>query len=252
MSIRSQVLTVAATALAAASFGAHALATFTGADLDGSADIRASSTISDAARSAFAASLSNAVTEGFESAAVGGFTTLALNLPGIGTTTLDGGSGARIASLPAGTTDGFGRYPNSGSRYLLVESGRLTVSFSSRVAAFGFYGIDIGDFDTSMRMTLNFADGGSQLIDLGLPQGIDGTRTFYGVIAGNSGEELNSVLLEGDATFIDVFAVDDMIVSPGAQVCRTGCDLPEPGMPALLGLGLLALATGRGRQRHGT
>ncbi len=51
-----------------------------------------------------------------------------------------------LDNIPTGT-DGFGRYPTSGNQFFNDVSSELDIFFDQDVAAFGFNGIDVGDFD---------------------------------------------------------------------------------------------------------
>jgi len=123
-----------------------------GEDLNNSATVPLASTPNSSAKSAqFQSLLIGVGTEDFEGIATGTVAPLGLTFPGAGMATLSGGSGV-VAAVAPGTTNGFGRYsvPSpSSSKFWDVSAGGtgdFVVTFTSAVAAFGFWGIDIGDF----------------------------------------------------------------------------------------------------------
>ena len=129
--------------LAVATTGALASTTFFGEDLGQGEYVRLTShPNADAARNSFMAQLVGVGTENFEGFANGTGAPLALTFPGAGTATLNGNG--NVAYVPTGT-NGVGRYPISGNQYWEAGYG-FSIVFSQAVAAFGFYGIDIGDF----------------------------------------------------------------------------------------------------------
>jgi len=69
---------------------------------------------------------------------------------GAGTATFTGTG--QIANVPSGD-NGFGRYPISGNQYFDTGS-VFTITFSTAIAAFGFFGVDIGDFGGQVTLTL--------------------------------------------------------------------------------------------------
>lgn len=129
---------------------------------------------------------------------------------------------------------------------------RSVILNSANVAAFGFYGMDIGEFGGDLRITVNFAGGGSQLLDVpNAASGQDGSRLFFGFIADNASEEFTSIVFS-DAVggSGDVFAFDDMTVGSLGQVCRVNCgnNVPEPASIALMMLGVGGLIASRRRK----
>lgn len=181
--------------------------------------------------------LSNLVgvgTETFETQSGGA--PLNLSFPGAGTATLTGGNGA-VVSLANGVTNGAGRYGitrdgGQSERFWEVQaggSGNFVVTFSQAIAAFGFYGIDIGDFGGQLR--LQTAGGSSVLLTVPNTVGgggsTDGSVLFFGFIATTLAETVTSVSFLTSTGGGDVFAFDDFTVGSIEQVQPPGV-VPEP------------------------
>jgi len=131
--------------------------TFFREDLGSGEDTRiVSHPTADAARTNFFSFLDGVGTEDFETFSDGATAFLAANFGAAGTAT-NYGSGS-IDNVPTGT-NGRGRYPISGDQYWETNSRTWSISFTESIAAFGFYGIDIGDFDGQVTVTtLNGVD----------------------------------------------------------------------------------------------
>lgn len=74
------------------------------------------------------------------------------------------------------TTNGAGKW--------LEFRDRLTVTFSSSIRAFGFYGTDWGDFNGRVKARIHYASGAEQIVDV--PHTVpaaDGNLCFFGFIA---------------------------------------------------------------------
>ena len=99
------------------------------------------------AETAFLSNLVGVGTEDFEGLALGAPPPggLPVSFPGAGTATLLGSGFVGTPPFPGFDTDLTGIYPISGSQYW--DSGSLfNITSSAPIAAFGFYGVDIGDF----------------------------------------------------------------------------------------------------------
>ena len=225
--------------------------TYFGEDLNNSSSVPlATHANADAAQSSFLASLLGVGTETFESFATGTGTPLALNFGAAGTATLAGGGGT-IATVAPGTTNGFGRYAISGSNYWEVDAGgggnfHVDFSIGGGIAAFGFYGVDIGDFGGTLTLTL--ANGSSTVINVpntvGSNGSTDGSVLYFGIIGTTAADLFTSITFNTSTGQGDVFAFDNLTIGSLEQVRPT----PEPGSLALIGIGLAALALRKRRQ----
>lgn len=169
---------------------------------------------SDAARAAFLSGLIGVGTETLESFGTGTPAPLAVTFPGAGTATLLGNG--EIATVVSGT-NGVGRYPISGDNYW-EASDVFSITFSNPVAAFGFYGIDIGDFSGQVTVTLQ--SGVTTLLTIPhTVNGLGGSVIYFGVQ--NVADPFVSVTFGNSAPGVDFFAFDDFTIGSVQQVVPT-------------------------------
>jgi len=236
------VLAAAATLVAASNANAYAI--FTGADGNNNPNVPLSSMPNaTAAETAFKSHLTGVGTETFEGRS--GAAPLPLSFGAAGTATLQGGG--MVSSAISGTTNG-GRYSvGGGSNYWEVEatqSGGFQVIFSQDIAAFGFYGTDIGDFGGTL--SLQFLNDSNVVIStVVVPTAAanvaDGSALYFGAIAANNNELFKSVRFVSTLGTGDVFGFDNLTIGAKEQVTS----VPEPTTLALLSLGVLGFAAAR-------
>lgn len=225
---------------------AQAYQTFFGEDINNSSIVPLlSHPNASIASSSFLASLTGVGTETFEGFSPDTPAPLTLNFPGAGSATLTGGDGL-IVSVAPGSTNGFGRYATSGNNYWDVTAGadgNFVVNFLNPVAAFGFYGIDIGDFGG--QLTVELTSGITQNFTVpntfgseGYP---DGSVLFWGVIGQNNSETFTSAVFNTTTGEGDVFAFDDMTIGSFDQVNPNLSPTPEPPAIALIGAAIACL-----------
>ncbi len=191
---------------------------------------------SSAAEASFLANLSGAGTETFESKtpwlAPG-----VLAFPGVGTATMTGD-----ATVVAGHT-GVGRYPISGTNWVETSTS-LAIDFDSPTAAFGFYGIDVGDFGGDL--TLHFIDGTTMDFTLGTAGMAGGSVMYFGYI--NDVNLFNRVEFGNTVPGDDFFAFDNMTIGSVEMVIPP---IPDAGTTfGLLGMALLGLAAANRKLRN--
>jgi len=198
-----------------------------------------------AARASFLSSLYGVGTEDFESFSDGD-TSLSLNFPSAGTATLNGGGSVnRVVS----GTNGAGRYATSGINYWETGSG-FSIDFTAPIAAFGFYGIDIGDFGGQVTVTL--MGGITTTYNVGNTiNGLGGGVLFWGVV--DASNPFTRITFGNTAAGTDYFGFDDMTIGSVSQVCGQAGNPPCPSVPesssiALIGMGLLGLVWSRRRK----
>ncbi len=183
----------------------------------------------DAARADFFSYLIGVGTETFEGFPTGTGAPLAVSFGAAGTATLGGGG-----SVQSGH-DGIGRYPISGTQWWGNSSG-FTIDFSDPVAAFGFYGVDIGDFGG--RVTLTLLSGLSY--DVIIPNtinGAGGSVLYFGYI--NTDNPFTKATFGNTAPGTDFFGFDDFSIGSIEQVNPN----PIPEASTYVGaLGVAALA----------
>lgn len=192
----------------------------------------------DAARDSFLAHLINPGTEGLESFEDGTSAPVSVNFGTAGTAKL-GGSGY-VSSVPTGT-NGFGRYPISGNKYW--ETGSVFyLEFTEPQVAFGFYGVDVGDF--TGRLTLTYEDGSTETVTV--PNTINsagGTVIYYGFI--DQDNPFVKVTFGNTAPGTDYFGFDaftigiqEQIQDPEDPVTEVP-EFPTVALPMVAILGLM-------------
>lgn len=209
--------------------------TFFGQDLNPGT----STTNSDTANSQFFSHLvAGTGTEDFEGFATGTAASLNVTFPGSLSTTITATLSGTNNEIKSGA-DGAGRFPTSLSKYLVADQD-FQLTFSAPIAAFGFYGTDIGDFSGQLVLTL--AGGGTSTLTIPTASGSSGSNSgnqiFWGFI--DPTQTYTSISFSNTNSGIDFFGFDDMTIGDVRQV---RINVPEPGQLGMFGLGALLLGT---------
>lgn len=244
-----KTLAVAGMAVSLSAGTAHAgFLTFFGEDLHNSAFTPLAATPNaDTAQGNFLSNLTGVGTENFEGFTAGDGAPLPVNFGVAGTATLNGTG--NIVTQAAGTASS-GRYGTSGTNFWEMSTGTTTafdVDLSGATAAFGFYGVDIGDFGDQLEISLNDAANTTFLVPntAGAGGSTDGSVLFFGFIGTTAADTFTQVTIASTVGG-EVFAFDDFTIGSLEQVTL----VPEPGALAIFGLGLLGLGYARRRRSN--
>ncbi len=228
------VIAIGIVALLSAGSVSASVQTFFGMDLNYSGPPHTPLTSwpnASAARAEFLSRLVEFGTEDFEGFPIGPGSPLTLDFGTIGTATLTGN---------VGVYEGFavGRYATSGSKYLEASTESFSIAFSQPQMAFGFYGIDIGDFDG--QVTVTTVDGTSITYIIPHPMGTntvnhnldpeDSSVLFWGLIGSTAADEFTGLSFGNTKADIDWFGFDDMTIGTQAHT-------PVPGAIVLGAIG---------------
>jgi len=236
--MRHKLLVLAIVALACSTFTLQAgTVTFFGEDVNYAGDpTTATPTNSNAAQAAFFANLTGVGTETFEEFSQYTYLPITVTFAGAGNATLTDPTGTSYINSG---NDGAGRFPISGTNYLETGAGSgFTITFSSPISAFGFYGTDVGDFGGALSLDMTKSGGGSVLLPVGNTIGSNGSTSgsvlyfgFYDLT-----NTYTSITFDNTGSGgVDIFGFDNFSIGSLQQVTPT----PEPGTLSLLGLGLL-------------
>lgn len=190
------------------------------------------------ARTTFLAALAGGVgTEDFERFSNGAASPLTLSFPGstgsIGATLT--GTGTDIQS-----SGGFGRFATSGSNFVETPGGGdFDINFTAPIAAFGFFGTDLGDVGNDLQITLTDSNSVETMFTLDLSGTPNGGLIFWGFT--DTAAQYTQISFDNVPGSGDVFGFDDMTIGDAGQVVGASA----PTMLALFGLGILGLGFAR-------
>lgn len=239
--MKARTLPALACTLFLASTACAAPLVFYGHDKGRGEDVRLTSTPNaDAARAAFLGLVDNAVTEDFEhfEEYAGYMSGLSLDFGIHGDSTLgstDGNRSLWVDAVALGSTNTKGRFAISGLNYLQVSSNYFQLSFANPISAFGFHGIDIGDFRGHFEIEVIDSDGALTAYTLeDTYRSRGGGVLFWGII--NDRTPFSSIRFANSNAGTDWFGFDDMILASARAI-----PVSEPGILGLLGLGVVML-----------
>jgi hypothetical protein len=158
---------------------------------------------------------------------------------------------------PTPTTDIDGRYPISGNNFW-YSGVNFSIRFSDAVAAFGFYGVDIGDFRGGLDLEFIPADSSVQPTTYTVPftpENAGGSVAYVGFIDDtNPFTQVNFVYTDplGVGAGADIFGFDDFTIGTLQQLVdpSESPPVPEPATLFLLGPAAIALVGFRRKSKR--
>lgn len=229
-----------------------------------------------AAKGAFLANVSNVGTENFDARTVGtpfpcGTPPCTLDDPEskfvfagrsvTGTVSFSSGFAPFANSEASGSQ--VGRFdttkpPGSTESQNYLEFGdSFVIDFNEAIAAFGFYGTDISDFNGTLRVTVvsqqntitylvklgDAIDCPPQSTNCDADNALSGNLLFWGIVQ-EAGDLISSVTIRNNSDGDDGFGLDDIMVAD-RLAGEPDPRVPEPASVALVGLALLGGAAAR-------
>jgi hypothetical protein len=160
-----------------------------------------------------------------------------------------GASGvATVQKVDANGLTNAGTFPTDGIQGISINSANnFKIKFASPLAAFSFWGTDLGDNKNTLTVILRKAGVNvqSKLIDYLDANAGNSSVFFFGGIAQNAAEQFDEVeLLSSISSTGDAIGIDQLTVGTAAQLTPQSKPVPTP---ALLP-GLVALAAGARRR----
>lgn len=107
-------------------------------------------------------------------------------------------------------------------------AGNFDINFSAPIAAFGFYGIDIGDF--LVTLSLGFSNGNiaTQAIPTAPLSQADGSVLYWGIITDLAEGDISKISFQTTQGTGDIFAFDNMTIGSRQQVIPNAVPSPLP------------------------
>lgn len=203
--------------------------TFSGNDSNGSEAVPLSSwPNSTRAQVDFLENLSDTVfTQNFELVPASSKSPIRLLFSRQGESTLTGllqGSEGQIFSVPSGSTY-KGSYGTSPTKFWSVVTGsssNFSITFDRPIAAIGFNGIDIGDFDGILDVRTYKKSKLVNSYKVPLSQGIsaNGSVLFFGIIEDSKKDRFDKIEFDtqNTGTIADIFSFDNIIAATARQL----------------------------------
>lgn len=129
-------------------------------------------------------------------------------------------------TIAPGSTNGLGRYPTDGVNYLESTTAQFQIEFAQYRGGFGFYGVDLGDFNG--RATVALYRDGSLVASKQVPSIVPtdfGSVLFFGVKAGPFNKVVITNSKPGGVGVGDGFGFDEMLVGEVVAVPAPGAIL---------------------------
>lgn len=227
--MRNLLLATTAVILAGLAGSAQAApVTFFGEDLNASGVTPIAHPISDATSTNFLSQLTSPGVETFDTFA-NGATAVAPSFGNGITATLNGGTINNFSNA--------GRFAISSPNYYEADTSTFSIHFSGPIAAFGFYGTDIGDFGGVLSLTLTDTGGRTSSLVVPASQGSNGAQPQNGSVLYFGFYDLSDTYTSiafNNSNTTDVFGFDNFTVGLAAQVAP---GVPEPSTWAMMILG---------------
>jgi hypothetical protein len=144
-----------------------------------------------------------------------------------------GGSTTQVQKKTSGVTAN-GTYPTDGDNFISINSANnFSISFSNTLAAFGYFGSDLGD--SGNVLTMQFFNGSnpvavsSQTVDAGTGSA-NSSKFFFGFIADDSAQYFDRVVFSSNSAG-DAIGIDQIKIGTSAQLTTA---VPEPS--SMLGI----------------